>query len=109
MTDDHANTSKQKVALSDTALFGGMIHLRTHGQTTGKVENLARARGYGKVRRDFSCADPVAETALHECHAGSHCVLQELPDLSIVNERRNAQQKTPGGRSFRGRTFYSVL
>ena len=41
-------------------------HLRTHRQTARQVEDLARARGYGKVRRDFSRADRVAESAFHE-------------------------------------------
>ena len=70
-----------------------------------KVEDLARAHGYGKVRRDFSRADPVAETAFHERHAGSDGVLQELPDLSVVYEGRDAHQKTSWGGSFLGRSF----
>ena len=40
-------------------------HLRTHRQTAAKVEHLARASGYRKVRRDFSRADRVPDTALH--------------------------------------------
>ena len=40
-------------------------HLRTHGQTAGEVHELARARDYGKVRRELARADRVAETALH--------------------------------------------
>jgi hypothetical protein len=28
-------------------------HLRAHGQTAGEVGDLARARGDGKVRREF--------------------------------------------------------
>src|SRR5271154_6697806 len=60
-------------------------HLRTHRQTATKVEHLARARGYGKVRRDFSRADPVPETPFCQRHGASDRVLQELPDLSIVD------------------------
>ena len=40
-------------------------HLRAHRQTLGKVDDLARTRGYGKVSRDFPSADPVPETTLH--------------------------------------------
>jgi len=72
-------------------------HLCTHRQAAAKVEDLARARGYGKVRRDFSRADRVAETAFHERRGSSYGVLQELPDLSIAYERRNAHEKTPRG------------
>jgi len=36
-------------------------HLRAHRQTLGKVDHLARARGYGKVGRNFPRADPVLE------------------------------------------------
>ena len=59
-------------------------HLRTHGQATRQVEDLARARGYGKVRRKLSRAYRVAELAFHQRQAGSYGVLQELPDLSIT-------------------------
>ena len=74
-------------------------HLRTHGQTTDKVDDLARARGYGKVRRDFSRADPVPETTFHQRRGASRRVLQELPDLCVVHERRDAHEKTTHGRS----------
>src|ERR1700690_2862090 len=37
-------------------------HLCTHGQTTGKVNGLARPRGYKKVRWDFSRLHPLPET-----------------------------------------------
>ena len=50
-------------------------HLRAHRQTAGKVDDLARAHGYGKVRRDFSRADPVLETTFHHRHAASRSVL----------------------------------
>jgi hypothetical protein len=40
-------------------------HLRTHRQAAAKVEHLARAGGYGKVRRDFSRADPFPQTAFY--------------------------------------------
>ena len=67
-------------------------HLRTHGQTTDKVNDLARTRGYGKVRRDFSRADPVPETKFHHRHGASRSVLQELPDLCVVHKRRDAHE-----------------
>ena len=31
----------------------------------GKVDDLARTRGHGKVSRDFPRADPVPETTFH--------------------------------------------
>jgi len=40
-------------------------HLCTYGQTTDKVSDLDRPRGYRKVRSDFSRADPVPETTFH--------------------------------------------
>ena len=40
-------------------------HLRAHRQTLGKVDDLARTRGYGKVRRDFSSSDRVPEPTFH--------------------------------------------
>src|SRR5271155_3523142 len=36
-------------------------NLRAHGQATTKVQDLARAHGYWKVRRDFSSSDRVPE------------------------------------------------
>ena len=72
-------------------------HLRTHGQTARQVEDLARARGYRKVRRYFPRADRVAEPAFHQRHAASDGILQELPDLSVVYEGRDAYQKTSWG------------
>ena len=83
-------------------------HLRTHRQTAAKVEHLARARGNGKVRRDFSRADSVVETAFHERHAASYGVLQELPNLSFVHERRDAHHYTSWAGSSLGRSFYGV-
>ena len=83
-------------------------YLRTHGQTTRKIRDLDCARGYGKVRRDFSRADPVPETAFHQRRAAGDRVLQELPDLSVVHKRRDAHQKTAPGGAFLGRTFDGV-
>ena len=40
-------------------------HLCTHRQTADNVEDLARAHGGWKVRRDLSRDDPVAKTAFH--------------------------------------------
>ena len=39
-------------------------HLRAHGQTAGKVGDLARARGDRKIGRKFSRADRVAESLI---------------------------------------------
>ena len=50
-------------------------HSRTHGQTIAKVNDLARTRGYRKVRRDFSRADCVAEATFHHRHGASRSVL----------------------------------
>ena len=50
-------------------------HLCTHGQATGKVNGLARPRGYRKVRWDFSRADPVPETTFHHRQPASGSVL----------------------------------
>src|SRR5271168_2456961 len=55
--------------------FARRAHLRTHRQTAAKVEHLARAHRYRKVRRDLSGTDSVAETAFHQRHAGSYRVL----------------------------------
>jgi len=50
-------------------------HFRTHGQTIDKVNDLARPRGYRKVRRDFSRADRVPEATFHHRHGASGCAL----------------------------------
>jgi hypothetical protein len=83
-------------------------HLRTHRQAAAKVKNLGRTRGYRKVRPDFSRIDRVAETALHQRRGGGYGVLHELPDLGIVHERRNTNEKTPRGRSFLRCSFNGV-
>jgi type IV secretion system protein TrbI len=65
-----------------------------HRQTAGKVDNLARARGDRKVRRDFSRADPDAETAfrpiLNAGAAPNTMVPATTPDPEV---QRLAQQK----------------
>ena len=83
-------------------------HLRTHGQPTRQIRDLDRAHGYGKVRWDFSRADPVPETAFHERHGAHDRVLQEFSNLSVVHKRRHAHEKTAWGRTFLGRTFYGL-
>jgi hypothetical protein len=79
-----------------------------HRQTAGKVDNLARARRDRKVRWDFSRADPVAEAAFHERYAACGGVLQKLPDLSVVHERRDAHHQASSDRPFLGRNFHGV-
>src|SRR5581483_8528889 len=83
-------------------------HLRAHRQTAAKVGDLPRPRGCRKVRREFSRADRVPETTFHERRAASRCLLQELPDLCVVHERRDANEKTTRGGTFLGRTLYGV-
>ena len=59
-------------------------NLCAHGQTTSKINDLARADGYGTVGRDFSSADPIAETIFHHrCRAGGR-VLQELAGTNEI-------------------------
>ena len=81
---------------------------RTHGQATSKIRDLDRARGYRKVRRDFSRADPVPETTFHQRRAARGRALQEPLNLSVVHKRRDAHHKAAPGGPFLGRTFDGV-
>ena len=78
---------------------------RTHRKATTKIRDLDRAFGHRKVGRDFARADRVPETTFHQRRAARGRVLQELPDLSIVHQRRDANQKAAPGGPFLGRTF----
>jgi len=84
-------------------------YLRTHGQPTRQIRDLGCARGYGKVRWDFSSADPVPETALQQRRAARGRILQEPLNLSVVHKRGDAHQKAAPGGAFLGRTFDVVL
>ena len=52
---------------------------------TGKSDGISPALIPSQKRRSTSAS------------AASYGVLQELPDLSVVHERRDAHQKTPRG------------
>jgi hypothetical protein len=62
-------------------------------------------RGYGNVRWDFSRADRVPETALHQRRAARDRALQEPLNLSVVHKRRKAHHKAAPGGPFLGNTF----
>ena len=66
---------------------------RTHDEATSKIRDLGRAHGYGKVRWDFSRADRVPETALHQRRAARDRALQEPLNLGVVHKRRDAHHK----------------
>jgi hypothetical protein len=67
-------------------------YLRTHGKAAGKIRHLDRAYCYWKLRWDFSSVHRIAETAFHKRYAASQCVLQELPDLRVVYQRRDTHE-----------------
>ena len=60
-------------------------NLRTHGKGTSKINELAGAQAR-ESRTVFARADRVAEPTFHQrCPAGGR-VLQELPDLRVVQD-----------------------
>lgn len=75
-------------------LLAPHAHLCTHRQTAGKVEGLACACGDRKVSWDFSRTNPGLKATFHHGLAAGGSVLDELPDLSAVHERRDAHEKT---------------
>src|SRR5277367_3286596 len=83
-------------------------YLRTHGKATSKIRDLDRAFGHRKVGRDFARPDRVPKTTFHQRRAARGRVLQEPPDFSIVDKRRDANQKAAPGGPFLGRTFDGV-
>ena len=101
-TKSAASSASLRSVLRGVPICARMVRPRA------KSSDLARARGYRKVRRDFSRADPVPETTFHQRHAASRRVLQELPDLSVVHKRRDAHEKTSPSGAFLGRTFDGV-
>ena len=70
---------------------------------------MARAHGYGKVRRDFSSGDRVPKPTFHQRCGTAGRVLHELPDLRVINKRRDTHEKTSLSASFLGRSFDGVL
>ena len=97
-----ASSASLRSVLRGVPISARMVRLRAKSVTW-----LART-ATGESRRDFTGSDGAPETTFHQCNATGSRLLQELPHLSIVHDRRDAHQEAAGSRAFLGRAFDGV-
>ena len=87
-TKSAASSASLRSVLRDVPIRARIVRPRARSRTW-----LARA-ATGKSGGISPALIPIAETAFHQLHGGIGRLLQELPDLSVVHERRDAHEKT---------------